>query len=402
MRDAPTTRTLVDYKSVGVSFAYDGRTPGLVSVDAMSSLIKSWPALLALVVSACVTMVESPDGVTEDPVPAPEQEDEDVGATTSINLTVDAGLDAEERVFLAKLNEYRAANGLAPLQVSVALTRASDVHAQDMATQNYFSHDSKDGTTWSARIKKLYNYATYLAENIAAGNAGGDATFTQWKNSPGHDANMKGTSYRVIGIARAYNASAQYRWYWVTDFGGYVDEVMTTEPGPGPGPDPGPTPPPPSTPTNLLANGGFDVDDLGQGVLYTAVRSTGRWFAGSQAGTATIASGSVHIVDALTGYISVAQLAAATPGKTYTVSAKTRRISGYNGQIIYLDFLDAAYNRIGRSQISGGSGTTFHTVTGAQVSPAGTAFVRVALYGYAGNNDWYSTYDWDDVSLIAP
>ena len=365
---------------------------------AMSSHSKSWPLLLGLVVSGCVQMVESPDGVAEDPAPAPEQEDEDVGATDSINLTIDSGLDGEERVFLAKLNEYRAANGLAPLQVSVALSRAADVHAVDMATDNYFSHDSNDGTSWSARVKQHYNYATYLAENIAAGNAGGDATFTQWKSSPGHDANMKGTSYRVIGIARAYNAAAQYRWYWVTDFGGYVDEVMTTEPGPGPGP----TPPPPTTPTNLLVNGSFEVNDLGQGVLYTQVRTTGRWFAGSQAGTASIASGALRIVDALTGYIGVAQLVAATPGKTYTVSAKARRVSGYNGQIIYLDFLDAAYNRIGRSQISGGSGTAYHAVTGSQVAPAGTAFVRVALYGYAGNNDWYSTYDWDDVSLTAP
>ncbi|MBA3458731.1 MAG: CAP domain-containing protein [Deltaproteobacteria bacterium] len=366
----------------------------------MLSLSKSWPLLIGLVFSGCVQMVESPEGVTEEPVPAQEQEDEDVGATDSINLTIDAGLDVEERVFLAKLNEYRAANGLAPLQVSVALSRAADVHALDMAAQNYFSHDSKDGTTWSARVKQYYNYATYLAENIAAGNAGGDATFTQWKNSPGHDANMKGTSYRVIGIARAYNAAAQYRWYWVTDFGGYVDEVMTTEPGPGPGPTP--PPPPPPTPTNLLANGGFEVNDLGQGVLYTAVRTTGRWFAGSQQGTASITGGALRIVDALVGYIGVAQLVAATPGKTYTVSAKARRVSGYNGQIIYLDFLDGAYNRIRRSQISGGSGTTFHTVTGSQVAPVGTAFVRVALYGYAGNNDWYSTYDWDDVSLTAP
>jgi uncharacterized protein YkwD len=367
----------------------------------MPSLNKSWFALIALAFAGCVQLVESPEGVTEDPVPAPEQEDEDVGATTSINLTVEAGLDAEERVFLAKLNEYRAANGLAPLQVSVALTRASDAHALDMATQNYFSHDSKDGTSWSARVKKYYNYATYLAENIAAGNAGGDATFIQWKSSPGHDTNMKGTNFRVIGIARAYNAAAQYRWYWVTNFGGYVDEVMTTEPGPGPGPTP-PPPPPPTTPTNLLANAGFETNDLGQGVLYTQIRTTGRWFAGSQQGTATITGGALRIVDALVGYIGVAQLVAATPGKTYTVSAKARRVSGYNGQIIYLDFLDSAYNRIGRSQISGGSGTTYHAVTGSQVAPAGAAFVRITLYGYVGNNDWYSTYDWDDVSLTAP
>jgi hypothetical protein len=31
--------------------------------------------------------------------------------------------------------------------------------------------------------------------------------------------------YKVIGIARAYNDSSTYRWYWVTDFGGVVDQT---------------------------------------------------------------------------------------------------------------------------------------------------------------------------------
>src|SRR5205814_7151321 len=137
----------------------------------------------------------------------------------------------------------------------VALTRASDSHAHDMATKNYFAHDSQDGTVWSDRIRRFYDHNTYLAENIAAGNATGDATFTQWKNSPGHDANMRGANYRVIGIARTYDANATYHWYWVTDFGGYVDEVMT------PGSTEPPPPPPPST-TNLLVNGDFATDDL--------------------------------------------------------------------------------------------------------------------------------------------
>ena len=346
--------------------------------------------------SACTVMVESPDGVAEDPPETISDPGEQIG---SINLTIPEGLDAEEQVFLAKLNEYRATNGLAALQVSVALTRAADAHAQDMATQNYFSHDSIDGTTWSARIKKFYAYSTYLAENIAAGNAGGDATFTQWKNSPGHDANMKGTNYRVIGIARAYNAAATYRWYWVTDFGGYVDEVMT--------PDGGGTTPPPPPPTNLLTDGGFETQALTTGVVFTSIRATGRWFVGSAQGTAALAAGSaaagargVRITDALTGNIAVAQLVAATPGTSYRFAAKARYVSGAaGGQIVYLDFLDASYATIGRATLSAGSGATFHDVTATRVAPTGTAFVRVALYGYTGNNDWASTYDWDEVSL---
>lgn len=338
-------------------------------------------------------MVGEPEPVSQDPIDQPETADESP-ATVPIALTVSDGLDAEERVFLQQLNDYRVANNLAPLQVSVALTKASEFHATDMATKNYFSHDSQDGTTWIDRIKRYYSYNTYYAENIAAGNAGGAATFTQWKSSPGHDANMKGANYRVIGIARAYDAAATYKWYWVTDFGGYVDEVMTTGDTP-------PPPPPPAT-TSLIVNGGFDTADITPGVDYTAVRTTGKWYSATQQGSATIAGGNLRVVDALVGNISVAQLVSATGGKSYTFSSKARYVSGNSyGQIVYLDFLDASYNRIGRTTLNAGTSSTQHTITRTLTAPAGAAFARVTLYGYVGNNDYSSTFEWDDVTLKA-
>ncbi len=347
----------------------------------------------AIVVALSGCMVGDPEPVSQDPTNQPESADESQ-ATTPIALTVSEGLDAEERVFLQQINDYRVANNLAPLQVSVALTNASDYHAKDMATKNYFSHDSQDGTTWINRIKRYYNYNTYYAENIAAGNATGASTFTQWKNSPGHDANMKGTNYRVIGIARAYDAASTYKWYWVTDFGGYVDEVMTTGDTP-------PPPPPPAT-TNLLVNGSFDTADITAGTVYTDVRTTGKWYSATQSGSATIASGNLRVVDALPDNISVAQLASVTGGKSYTFSAKARYVSGNtNGQVVYLDYLDAAFNRIGRSTLAAGSSSTQHTITRTNTAPAGAAYARVTIYGYVGNGDYASTWEWDDVTLKA-
>ena len=78
-----------------------------------------------------------------------------------------------------------------------------------------------------ARITDGFGYSGASAgENIAAGNATAAATFAQWKSSPGHDANMLGASYRVLGVARAYAADSAYRWYWTTDFGSTVDAVV--------------------------------------------------------------------------------------------------------------------------------------------------------------------------------
>ncbi|MBV8760806.1 MAG: CAP domain-containing protein [Deltaproteobacteria bacterium] len=350
-------------------------------------------AVGALAATGCMVGDPAPPGVAAPPAATGETSDEAPAQDNAQRalISIDDGLDAEERVFLQQINDYRVANALAPLQVSVALTHASEFHATDMATKNYFSHDSQDGTSWSDRIRRYYNYNTYLAENIAAGNAGGVDTFTQWKNSPGHDANMKGASYRVIAIARAYDANATYGWYWVTDFGGYVDEVMTT----------GMTdPPPPPPPSNLLTGGDFSATQVTSGVPYTSVRDVGTWYSATTNGSVAAAGGVLSVYDALVGNVSVAQLVAAGPG-TYTVSANVRWISGGTGQVLYLDFLDASYARIGRASVTPGASATEHAITRTATAPAGTAFARVTIYGYTGNNDYTSTYEWDDLTLTA-
>jgi len=104
-----------------------------------------------------------------------------------------------------------------------------------MAAKNYFSHTDSLGRQPSTRFA-AFGY-TYLpsGENIAAGYADAQNTFNLWQtacdpDSSGnctyaHRTNMLYAGYKVIGIARAYNANSTYRWYWVTDFGGVVDQA---------------------------------------------------------------------------------------------------------------------------------------------------------------------------------
>ena len=168
-------------------------------------------------------------------------------------------LDSEEQYFLTLINNYRQSNGLQPLQVSISLTNASKWFSNDMASKNYFPSDHVDslGRGPSQRMADFgYNYNTWWGENIAAGYSAAQDTFNQWKNSPAHNSNMLNANYKVIGIGRAYGASSTYRWYWTTDFGGYVDQVLggptptpTVTPTPTPTPVPTPTPTPVPTPT---------------------------------------------------------------------------------------------------------------------------------------------------------
>ncbi len=136
-------------------------------------------------------------------------------------------LDAEEQVVLKLINDYRAANGLGALQVSVALTNAADWMSSDMATKGYFSHTDSTGRDPFTRMRSLgYNFNTWLGENIAAGYSDAANTFNQWKNSPAHNDVMLHPDFKVIGIGRVVNLSATYRYYWTTDFGGVVDTIL--------------------------------------------------------------------------------------------------------------------------------------------------------------------------------
>jgi len=139
--------------------------------------------------------------------------------------TVEA-LDSEEQAFLQLLNTYRQQNGLQPLNLSPTLTTAAELHSEDMADNNYFSHTSLDGRTFVDRVRDAgYTYDTWLGENIAAGYVTAQEVFNGWKNSPTHNTNMLRPQFKVIGVGRAYNASSDFEWYWTTDFGGYDDSI---------------------------------------------------------------------------------------------------------------------------------------------------------------------------------
>ncbi len=132
--------------------------------------------------------------------------------------------DAEERAFLQLINTYRANYRLPALHFSRTLGAAADHHSNQMANNNYFSHDLLHGVTWSRNIVDHgYGFSTYKGENIAAGRASAADVFSQWRNSPSHNAIMLSATFTAIGIGRGYNASSRYDWYWTTDFGGIYD-----------------------------------------------------------------------------------------------------------------------------------------------------------------------------------
>jgi len=152
------------------------------------------------------------------------------GAVLASPAKAAVGYSAEEIAFVQLLNDYRVSNGLQPLLVSDMISEAGDRHDSDMGKYRFFDHYTKGSdwfaigaSPWDRMAASGYNYNTYKGENIAAGYATAAAVFQGWKNSPGHNANMLGANYKVLGVSLVYVSGSPYGSYWTTDFGGYVD-----------------------------------------------------------------------------------------------------------------------------------------------------------------------------------
>jgi uncharacterized protein YkwD len=139
----------------------------------------------------------------------------------------DPVVDPEERAFCKTINTYRAQNGLPALKLSVSLTKASEWMSADMARNDYFDHTDSLDRTFSRRISAFGYTGATRGENIGGGtNGSAAAMFSMWKNSAAHKRNMLSSSYKVIGIGRAFRANTMLGWYWTTDFGGTADRTI--------------------------------------------------------------------------------------------------------------------------------------------------------------------------------
>ena len=143
---------------------------------------------------------------------------------------------SEELSFLTLINQYRQQRNLEPLQLSLALSNASRWMNNDMITNKYVEHTDSLGRNPSQRLKALgYNYNTYTGENLAAGVNTAQEALDGWLNACDPDANNQCTfdhrknilnpNFKVIGISRVTDPSSPYKWFWTTDFGGYIDDT---------------------------------------------------------------------------------------------------------------------------------------------------------------------------------
>lgn len=212
----------------------------------MNRSTASWLATLSLALAAC----GGSDGSSEQSNSAPEQAPSSSTpstpsasapatgpseSTTSTTPTASTGELPPEKTcgipnfqqeILTRINQARAAarncgSTAYPAAAAIGwngkLFDAAAVHALDMASNNYFEHDSRDGRSFSDRITAAGYSWSAAGENIAAGYSNIDGVMQGWLDSPGHCANIMSGNFTEVAVSCVRNDNASYRYYWAME-----------------------------------------------------------------------------------------------------------------------------------------------------------------------------------------
>ena len=138
-------------------------------------------------------------------------------------------IDQTRTAILCLLNRERARHGLAPLTRNAILELASQRHSENMATRDFFEHETPEGIGSAARMVEAGypRLGTWLGENLYWGEEA-KATPVKavegWMHSPGHRANILRAEFAEVGVGVAYDApiaaSRLRSAVYTTDFGG--------------------------------------------------------------------------------------------------------------------------------------------------------------------------------------
>lgn len=104
---------------------------------------------------------------------------------------------------LSDTNSARLANNDKPLHLNSYLSQAAQAKAHDMASRDYWSHDTPEGNPpWIFVDAQGYHYQK-LGENLATGFSNAQSTINGWMASTEHRQNMLDGAYSEVGFGYA-------------------------------------------------------------------------------------------------------------------------------------------------------------------------------------------------------
>jgi uncharacterized protein YkwD len=121
---------------------------------------------------------------------------------------------ALERAVGRELNRIRVAHSLKPLRFGDGLRAAAVQHSRSMLEDGYFEHESADGTSFDARIKRYYSDRGWqrwvVGEALLSSSAQLSAheVVESWLESPPHREVILSSMYRDGGVGVFYAPAA--------------------------------------------------------------------------------------------------------------------------------------------------------------------------------------------------
>lgn len=106
-------------------------------------------------------------------------------------------------------NASRVRNGLRSLKWEDPVAGTARKHSKDMAINDYFSHDNKQGDSPFDRMRKDGISFRGAGENLAYGQSSSIFAHEGLMNSPGHRKNILLDTYSHLGVGVAFNEKSQ-------------------------------------------------------------------------------------------------------------------------------------------------------------------------------------------------
>ncbi len=128
------------------------------------------------------------------------------------NNNSNSSVSSYEKQVVDLVNAERAKNGLSALTLDTSVSNVARMKSQDMATNNYFSHESPTYGRAGDMLKQFGIKYTAWGENIASGQKTPQEVVTAWMNSSGHRANILASDFTKIGVGYATNSNGKAYW----------------------------------------------------------------------------------------------------------------------------------------------------------------------------------------------
>lgn len=155
--------------------------------------------------------------------------DNSVLAAVATGGDVTCGLPNFQDEMTSRVNAARAAGAVCGgvafppaggLRWNTQLQNAATAHSEDMASHNFFAHQSPtNGSTLRERVPAAgYKYSS-VGENLGAGQASIAQVVSEWLASPSHCATLMKANFIDMGVSCKANAATTYGTYWTMELG---------------------------------------------------------------------------------------------------------------------------------------------------------------------------------------